>query len=124
RRVQELAADLHAGEQLICRAAALRVREVPEGLPAPPAGEQERPRPMPGAHEGLPMRFTLDHSEGASFAASAMEMRWLTEPFTPGPGRVWMRMRLPLLDGRTASPLAQLTATADFGNGVSAVLPF
>src|SRR6202011_1297038 len=35
RRVQELAGELHAGEQLICRAGALRVRGVPAHPPVP-----------------------------------------------------------------------------------------
>jgi hypothetical protein len=35
-----------------------------------------------------------------------------------------MRLRHPLLPGRELTPLARLAATADFGNGVSAALPF
>jgi len=35
-----------------------------------------------------------------------------------------MRMRHPLLPGEELSPLARLAATADFGNGISAMLPF
>jgi hypothetical protein len=123
RRVQELAAQLHAGEQLICRASALRVQPVPEDLPLRPAsGEQEAP--MPGPEQGTPVRFALDDPSRTSFASSAMEMRWLDDPWGPGPGRVWMRLRHPLLPGEEPSPLARLAATADFGNGVSAELSF
>ena len=35
-----------------------------------------------------------------------------------------MRLRHPLLPGEPPTPLARLAATADFGNGVSAALPF
>jgi hypothetical protein len=70
------------------------------------------------------VRFALDGSTGPSFAASAMEMRWLDDHRAAGPARVWMRLRHPLLAGEPASPLARAAATADFGNGVSAVLPF
>jgi hypothetical protein len=36
-----------------------------------------------------------------------------------------MRLRMPLVDGgEPPSPLARLAATADFGNGISAALPF
>ena len=35
-----------------------------------------------------------------------------------------MRLREPLLPGEPASPLARLAGTADFGNGVTAALPF
>jgi hypothetical protein len=123
RRVQELTGEIHAGDQLICRAGALRVQPVPEELPAgavaPLAADA-----MPGPEAAEPVRFALDGSSGPSFAASAMEMRWLDDPRTPGPARVWMRLRHPLLPDEPISSLARAAATADFGNGVSAVLPF
>ncbi|MGO9490225.1 MAG: thioesterase family protein [Solirubrobacteraceae bacterium] len=128
RRVQELAAELHAdlgeeGEQLICRASALRVREVPAGLPDLPEGALARSS-MPGPDQGRPVRFGLAEDDGVSFAASAMEMRWLDDPRELGPARVWMRLGPPLLPDQEPSPLARLAATADFGNGISASLPF
>ena len=79
---------------------------------------------LPAPESGKPVRFSLDGSTDASFAATAMEMRWLDDPRTLGPGRVWMRLRHPLLPGEELTPLARLAATADFGNGVSAALPF
>jgi hypothetical protein len=124
RRVQELAAELHAEEQLICRASALRVREVPEGLPPAPGGAGAAPSAMPGPSEGTPVRFGLSGNDTMSFAASAMEMRFLEGSKVLGPARVWMRLRHPLVEGRETTPLARLSATADFGNGVSAALPF
>jgi acyl-coenzyme A thioesterase PaaI-like protein len=125
RRVQELAGELHADlgsgtHELICRASGLRVQEIPADVPASePAGEAMSP---PDA--GKPVRFALNDSDEAGFAASAMEMRWLDDPRALGPGRVWMRLRHPLLPGQALTPLARLAATADFGNGVSAALPF
>jgi hypothetical protein len=120
RRLQELAGELHAGEELICRASALRVQEVPAGLPATVAQDAE----MPGPDQGTPVRFALNDDNEPSFAASAMEMRWLDDPSALGPARVWMRLRHPLVAGERLSPLSRLAATADFGNGVSAALPF
>jgi hypothetical protein len=127
RRVQELAAELSAevggSPQVVCRASALRVQEVSAGIAeqaATPQPEDELPPP----EQGKPVRFALDDAERDSFAASAMEMRWLTDPRAPGPGRVWMRLRHPLLAGQALTPLARLAATADFGNGISAALPF
>jgi hypothetical protein len=79
---------------------------------------------MPGPEAGDAVRFALNDADTASFAASAMEMRWLGSRSQLGPARVWMRLRHPLLPGETLTPLARLAATADFGNGVSAVLPF
>jgi len=129
RRVQELAAELHAdlgegkGEQLICRASALRVAQVPNDLGKLPAGALAV-ETMPGPDEGKAVRFALNDDDQDSFAASAMEMRWLDDPKALGPGRVWMRLRHPLLPGQETSSLARLAATADFGNGISASLPF
>jgi len=122
RRVQELAGEIHAGEELICRASALRVQAVPEGLPSS-AEESIDGQPMEGPDAGQPVRFALDDPGVASFAVS-MEMRWLDDPTQLGPARVWMRPRHPLLPDEPLSPLARLAATADFGNGVSAALPF
>ena len=79
---------------------------------------------MPGPDIGTLVRFALDDTDTTSFAASAMEMRWLDDPWTLGPARVWMRLRHPLLAGEPLTPLARLAATADFGNGISAALPF
>jgi Thioesterase-like superfamily len=143
RRVQELAGELRHGEELIARASALRVQRIPEGLPGvspaprddagspgvPTSSAEEVPNAsqdggMPGPDAGEPVRFALDDTERTSFAASAMEMRWLGDPWQLGPGRVWMRLRHPLVPGEALTPLARLAATADFGNGVSAALPF
>ena len=127
RRVQELAGELSAevagSRQVVCRASALRVQEVSaetaeQAVPPPPDDE------LPPPEQGRPVRFALDDADRDSFAASAMEMRWLTDPRAPGPGRVWMRLRHPLLAGQALTPLARLAATADFGNGISAALPF
>lgn len=124
RRVQELAAELHAGEQLVCRASALRVREVPEDLPASAGAGSAEPRAMPGPQAARAVRFALNDSDHASFAASAMEIRFLDDASALGPARVWMHLRHPLVEGRPTTPLTRLSAAADFGNGVSAALPF
>lgn len=127
RRVQELAAELSAtaedgGEQVVVRASALRVQEISSEVAAaamPAPGDA-----LPPPEAGKPVPFSLSGSDEPSFAASAMEMRWLDDPRALGPGRVWMRLRHPLLPGGELTPLARLAATADFGNGVSAALPF
>ncbi len=124
RRVQELAAELLAGEELIARASALRVQPVPVEAAREAAAPSRSDAPMPGPEQAEPLRFALDGSVEASFAATAMEMRSFGTPPGRPPGRVWMRLRHPLLPGEPATPLARLAATADFGNGVSAALPF
>jgi hypothetical protein len=135
RRVQELAGELttpdprSGEEQVICRASALRVQAVPpeasagldsgEALAEP--AEDER---LPGPEHGTPVRFALGDPGRVSFAASSMEMRWLSDPQALGPGQVWMRLRHPLLASEELTALTRLAATADFGNGVGAALPF
>jgi acyl-coenzyme A thioesterase PaaI-like protein len=124
RRVQELAAELTAlpAEQVVCRASALRVQPVAAEAGATALALTTERLPPPEA--GEPVRFSLNDSEDSSFAASAMEMRWLDDPRALGPARVWMRLRYPLLAGEQLTPLARLAATADFGNGVGAALAF
>ena len=120
RRVQELAAEITSGDQLICRASALRVTPVPDSAGEAGGGSAT----MPGPEQGSDVRFALNGADVDSFAASAMQMRAVSDPRAPGPAQVWMRLRIPLLGDRRASALANLAACADFGNGVSAVLPF
>jgi acyl-CoA thioesterase len=146
RRVQELSAELLAGGETIVRASALRVQAVPEEAEAAAAEAQAAAAQAIAEREGAPAettppsieagaamappaqgehkRFALNDSTDAGFAGTAMEMRWLNDPWRPGPGRVWQRLRHPLLPGNELSSLTRLAATADFCNGVSAVLPF
>jgi acyl-coenzyme A thioesterase PaaI-like protein len=133
RRVQELAAELTAAsgggapdhgevdEELVCRASALRLQPVPGDLPNSGSAPPEE---MPGPEHGEAVEYALNRAAGTSLATTGMEMSWLTDPWDQGPGKVWMRLRHPLLPNEPTTPLTRLVATADFGNGVSAVLPF
>jgi hypothetical protein len=145
RRVQELSAELLAGEEPVVRASALRVQAVPAeaeaaaaqaasgaeagaaaraGDPVPAGGITAADEPMPPPAQGERRRFALNDSTEASFAGTAMEMRWLNDPWRLGPGCVWQRLLHPLLPCEELSSLTRLAATADFCNGVSAALPF
>ena len=112
RRVQELAAELWtiAGEdasegasedELIGRASALRIQAVPAGLPDPDERRQQPgPTPveaLPGHERGEVVKFALSDLDTSSLATTGMEMSWLTDPWSLGPGRVWMRLRQPIL---------------------------
>lgn len=79
---------------------------------------------MPGPEHGKAVEFSLNEAAGRSLASTGMEMSWLSDPWDQGPGRVWMRLREPIFPGEQTTPLVRLVATADFGNGVSAELPF
>lgn len=137
RRVQALHGQLLTEEGVeVCRASALRIAPVPEELPQQAAVQlTERYRSqLDPPEQGDPVGF--DPAPGAAnFAASAMEMRFLTEPprtgdgtwaadQLPGAASVWMRLRHPLLADQPLTPLVRLVAAADFGNGVAAALPF
>jgi Acyl-CoA thioesterase C-terminal domain/Acyl-CoA thioesterase N-terminal domain len=59
------------------------------------------------------------HSTGY---VAAMEWRSVDGPINrPGPARVWMRPRLPLVAGEKTSPVSRVLLVADSGNGVSGV---
>jgi hypothetical protein len=149
RRVQELEAELRVvggtdepgGGELVCRAQALRLVPAPEELPALAVGvlETHEPPRLPGREQGHSVRFAPDGGEHRSFAASAMEMRFLhgrplkgqlpevgvSSAHAPvGAAGVWMRLRHPVLPGEAPTPLVYAMAAADFGNGIAAVLPF
>lgn len=141
RRVQALEAELSAEGVAVCRATALRLVPAPDELPEVALAQVKaaEPAPIPAPSEGKDVLFALDDMERKSFAASAMEMRFLTgHPLSgelpeldtasnhvpTGAARVWMRLRHPLLPGEPLTPLARVAATSDFGNGVAAALPF
>lgn len=130
RRVQALHAELSAGGTPVCRASALRVAATPQELPERALSQLDGrygPRLAP-PQQGKDVHFALDDPGHRSFAGSAMEMRFLNgqslrgEP--SGAATVWMRLRHPLLPDEPPTPLANLVAAADFGNGVAFVLPF
>jgi Thioesterase-like superfamily len=141
RRVQALEGELSAEGVTVCRATALRIVAVPEELPelAETQVRAARPDTIAAPADGHDVLFALDDMERRSFAASAMEMRFLsgqplagelpeqdtTSSHVPsGEATVWMRLRHPLLPDQPLTPLARVVATSDFGNGVAAVLPF
>ena len=141
RRVQALEGELSAEGVVVCRATALRILAVPEELPELALAQVQAARPdaIAAPQDGRDVRFALGDMESKSFAASAMEMRFLSgHPLTgelpeqdssanhvpSGAATVWMRLRHPLLPDEPLTPIARMAATADFGNGVAAVLPF
>jgi len=118
RSVQLLAASLTDGESEVIRASAwsLATREIelPAGLPA-------APEPPPGPEQGVEEPFfETGHAVGYH---TAMEYRFVSGAFRrPGPATVWMRMRHPLVEGESPSPLQRVVIAADTGNGASATL--
>src|SRR5205085_1497527 len=103
----------------VVRARALRVGRAQ-------AGERdERPMGLPGPADGYPDRPRSPGPEMVMFATHAMDIRFVAGAFNePGPATAWFRLRHQLLAGEDPSPLQRLAAAGDFGNGISATLPW
>jgi hypothetical protein len=113
RRVQQLEATLSTldGTELV-RARALRVAAAAAPATAP---HDAVPPPQDGRANDLVPHFS------PMFAPDAMEIRFVSGEFTArGPATAWFRLRVPVVDGETTSPLQRLAAAGDFGNGISA----
>jgi hypothetical protein len=101
----------------IARATAWRLR-TDDGVAALDSGP---PPPGPEAGGERPF-FPTGQDVGYH---TAMDYRFVDGGFIePGPARVWLRMRQPLVAGEPVSPLARVLVAADSGNGVSAALDY
>jgi Thioesterase-like superfamily len=119
RRVQVVEAALHHDGAEVCRAIGMRIR-VTEDLELP-AGDGTLP-PPPGPEEA---RATDHAARDGSFIETAVEMRFLHGSMKPsGPATVWTRLLVTVVEGEEPSPLTRLAAVADFGNGISALVPW
>jgi len=106
-----------ADGRAIAHAAAWRLR-TDDGVAAPESGP---PPPGPDAGRERPF-FPTGQDVGYH---TAMDYRFIDGGFVePGPARVWLRMRQPLVAGEAVSPLARVLVAADSGNGVSAALDY
>ena len=60
----------------------------------------------------------------SGFHTHGMEIRTVVGGFGEmGPAAVWFRLRAPVIAGESPSPAVRAAAAADFGNGISMVLP-
>ena len=81
----------------------------------------EREDPPPGRESGEPLEF-FPTGESVGWH-TAMEIIFSRGRFLePGPATVWMRPRVPLVEGEAVSALQRTMLAADGGNGVSAPL--
>jgi hypothetical protein len=119
RRVQLIEAVLGDGSgQELVRARAWRIRSGSLELPAEAIDESPAP-PFP--EDPGPTDF-FPTGQDAGYH-TAMEWRAAEGGFVePGPAKVWMRQRVPLVEGEEPSPLQRTLVIADVGNGISAVL--
>ena len=120
RRMQLARASLAMQDgREMCRASAVFLhRQEVEGLPPDTAGPPLAPKPADGE---------IEHFPGApreAFHRTGMEMRWVGGGWGEGPGQVWFRLAQPVVADEEPTPAMRAVAAADFGNGVSRVLPF
>ena len=115
RNVELLEATLCGADGAeLMRASAWRMRPQRDGFAA---GEPGPPLAPPGEGEERPF-FAINLPTGYH---TAMEWRFVEGAFLePGPAKVWLRMRVPLVPGEEPSPLQRVLCAADSGNGVSA----
>lgn len=123
RKVQLLDAFLYAGDAEVARARMLRIRAaeiaLPGSLEVPIAPSFAGPADAPSA---LARR---DDGALVAYHSHATEHRVVRGVWgEPGPVVDWIRLRQPIVAGEEPSPLQRVAAAADFGNGVSGVLPF
>jgi hypothetical protein len=122
RKVQLLDLHMHAGEKEVATARALRIRRKEIELPDIAQDPIAATAPPPPETGHPPDTFEVDwpafHTHGA-------ELRMVAGDFNvPGPASAWIRLRVPVVAGTEPSPLERVMAAADFGNGISSLLPF
>jgi hypothetical protein len=121
RRVQLLEGSVATAEGTeVVRARALQIQRADSGAATPPA-----PSPLPEPARGTSDRPRFLRADMPFFGADAMEIRFVAGTFNePGPSAAWFRLRVPVVAGEDPSPLQRLAAAGDFGNGISAALPW
>lgn len=117
RSVEVVEAELSPdGEPPVMRVTALLIRTASAVAPAVSEGS---PPPGPETGSAQPF-FPVPYEDGYH---TGMEARFIAGGFlSRGPAACWFRMRVPLVDRETPSPLSRVLVAADSGNGVSNVL--
>ncbi len=123
KRVSLVAARLTDDGVEVARGRALRIRSVPQPLPAATVHPQSAP---PGApDDAAPQRVQWAASDQRAFHTDACEHRFTEGGWDRlGPVGVWIRLRVPTVAGEAPTGAQRAVAAADFGNGVSAGLPY
>lgn len=123
RKVSLVTASLFAGDTEVARARGLRIRMTDLEIPSDtviPTGSLVR-QVADSEHAVMPS----SEPGTISFATSACEHRFAASSWTElGPVQVWIRLLVPVIAEETPTGAQRAAAAADFGNGVSNVLPW
>jgi len=121
RRVQIVDTVVEAGGVEVAWGRSLRIR-VAADHPALRTTVPEDPGPVP-PEQGVPP--PADPTSYPAFHNGGVDMGFVEGGWDRlGPAAVWIRLRFPVVLGAPISPWQRAAAAADFGNGVSAELPF
>jgi Thioesterase-like superfamily len=121
RRVLGITVSISAGdlEVEVVRAHAVAVRRAEM-----PTGEGHASFLEPGPEAGVERPFEFQ-GEGAALHRTGMEIRFVDGGGDrPGPARAWFRLRRPVVGDEEPTGVQRVAAAADFGNGISWVLPY
>lgn len=128
QRVRGVAVTLAAQDTPVVRAYGIAIRHA--DLPidvdeANDAGAGTGVTLAPGPDYGSPPTpFGVADGQPA-FHRTGVEVRLVGGGFDqPGPARAWLRFRRPVVVGERPTGLQRAAAAADFGNGLSSVVPF
>jgi hypothetical protein len=127
RKVQLIEVGISAGVREVARALVLRARQLPLDLPPLPADGSTAtggaaPVPVPGPQDA---RRQERDQLWTAFHNSAMDVRYAAGGWlSSGPATVWFRLTCPVVEGWPVTPAMRAAAAADFGNGISMLLPF
>jgi hypothetical protein len=119
RSVELIEGELRHDGRAVLRARAWRIRTAAVALDREPPEPAPLPGPDTATTEGFfPVPWEAGYHVG-------MEVRFVEGGFLePGPGRAWLRMRVPLIAGEDPTPRDRLLTAADSGNGVSSPLDY
>jgi hypothetical protein len=112
KRIELATATAEIGGRPALRATAWRIAVGPERSPRIGIDESR----------SLPEKESVELFEGAEHFGYGRAMEWRFESGgfrVRGPSTVWARMRIPLVEGETPSPLVRVLTMVDSANGVS-----
>jgi hypothetical protein len=119
RAVRRVRVTLRHGDKTVASGLAVMVRSVPI---SERVGSDERTLPPPAqCHEQVRIPG-MDDVE--SFHYTAMESKLAGgSTLRPGPAAAWLRLTVPLVEGKETTPFMRIAAASDFGNGISWSMP-
>lgn len=117
RTVQRIAAALVSGDQQLAVALAVRIRVEEQALARPP---EQAPPSMLAPEQSREFQFPFfRHALGFH---TAVETRVAAGEFGQGRLAMWMRPKVPLIEGEHTSALQRVMICADAGQGVGTAL--